>query len=72
MSSQLLIDMDDGLYTFQELSDKYGISVKVLQTRYYRGDRGEHLVRKVLSTSANGRKNSMKSNWRRDWMKGIA
>lgn len=70
--SERLIDMPDGLFTFNELSEKYSIKKTILQTRFYKqGDRGEHLVRPVLSASGNGTRNSKNSSWRRDWMSRI-
>jgi len=66
-SRAVLNTMPDGKeYTFKELSEMYGIPVTILHSRYYRGDRGEYLVRKQLSKSATSRKNSMRSCWR--WM----
>jgi len=63
----LKIKMPDGNeYTFKQLSKLHKLSVALLHSRYYRGDRGEHLVRKKLSKSAISRQNSMKSCWRWD------
>lgn len=43
-------------HTLGEWSDITGVNINTLQYRYYRGDQGERLIRKVSSEYDNGRK----------------
>ena len=42
------VDIDGVVHTISELADITGIKRSTLSNRYYRGDRGKRLVRKVV------------------------